>query len=104
MVDISMLIQDIFGGLLSCSDHLVSFKSLKTPRFFSFRNTPRHWHSLCVDIRSMQQPFHSKRILKPDVPPPTDNGFFEKLGHGFVVGAIGFCCAVSAVALVLLMS
>jgi hypothetical protein len=49
----------------------------------------------------MLQLFHSKKILKPDVAPPTQSESFEKLGQGLMMGAIGFCCVAGAVALVL---
>ncbi len=48
--------------------------------------------------------FHSKKILKPDVPPPGDEESFERLGQGLIWAAIGLCCVAGAIAIILIVA
>ena len=97
-----MGIHDIFGGALSCSDQAQEAKNaLRNSWFLSLARKVRITGTVRAAHPSMQLVFHSKRILKPDVAPPRQSESFEKLGHGLMMGAIGFCCVAGAVALVL---
>jgi hypothetical protein len=55
---------------------------------------------LTVLISSMTSAFRSKRILKPDVPPPRMNESPGRLGKGLIIAVIGVSCAAVVVSLI----
>ena len=50
----------------------------------------------------MEKLLRSKKILKPDVPPPRDAESLEGLGHSLIIAALVICGIAGVIAIILM--